>query len=343
MSNKNIPLITVGLPVHNAMPYLPEAVESLLAQTYSEFEILAIDDGSTDSSLEYLRSVQDSRLRVISQENRGLTATLNRMLAEVESEWLVRHDADDIAYPTRLARTVEHIHQYSNAGMFYSLADYYPIGSLGRFRSTRGTPAEIHELVRAGYLPAICHPSVTLNVAKALSLGGYRFDLHVEDIDLWWRMAMSHDIRFIPEALLGFRQNVQSVSSKNLAHQAVNILYIQYLLLSKLRGARPLAIEEIRPTLTRLVDHGKLQFKTHMRGFNMELGNANKMKAVYRAARAFAASPSAFSQRVLDELRRERIIFLGEPTTTFITHEQELWPVGRVEASNEPQAIGLTS
>jgi glycosyltransferase involved in cell wall biosynthesis len=343
MSNKEKALITVGLPVHNAMPYLPEAMDSLLAQTYSQFEILAIDDGSTDSSLEYLRSVCDPRLRVISQENRGLTATLNRMLAEVNSPWLARHDADDVAYPTRLAITAQHIQEHPDASMLYSLAEYHPAGSVGRFRSTQGGPEEIRKLVIAGYLPSICHPTVTLNVAKVVSVGGYRFDLHVEDIDLWWRLALKYDLRFLPEVLVGFRQNAQSVSSKNLTDQAVSVLYVQYLLLSELRGLVPLELEEIRPVLTRILDSGKLKFKVLMRSSNMALARGDKWKALSSAVRAFAASPSAFSQRVLDELGRQRMIFGGEPTSRFMTLEKELWPGQRVAASTEPLSLKAAS
>ena len=92
-------LITVGLPVHNAMPYLPEAMESLMAQQYSGFEILAIVDGGADGSLEYLRSLQArpsmaGRLQILTQENRGVTATLNRMLRECRTQWLVRSAID---------------------------------------------------------------------------------------------------------------------------------------------------------------------------------------------------------------------------------------------------------
>ena len=117
--------LTVGIPVFNAMPYLRESIQSILHQTYSDFVILAINDGSTDGSLEYLESIRDRRLRILNHSNRGLTATLNRMLSEAETPWLVRFDADDIAYPDRLA-TIEHIERHPDAGMFGPLADYYP-------------------------------------------------------------------------------------------------------------------------------------------------------------------------------------------------------------------------
>jgi glycosyltransferase involved in cell wall biosynthesis len=343
MSNRDIPLITVGLPVFNAMPYLPEAMESLLAQTYSQIDILAIDDGSTDGSLQYLRSIRDPRLRVIAQANRGLTTTLNRMLAEVESPWLARHDADDVARPERIARTVDNIRRYNDAGMFYSMAEYHPRGSVGVFRSSRGSPEDLRNLVLAGYLPCICHPSVTLNVAKVLQVGGYRFNLHVEDIDLWWRMALSYDIRFIPEVLVGFRQNIQSISSHNLESQAVNVLYIQYLLLSKLRGLAPLEIEEVRSVLVRMFDSSKLEFKVHMRAFNMELGKGHKARALFQAALAFAACPSAFWQRMRDEFGRRRMVFGGEQPKTFKVYERGLWPANRVEDATDLKPVGSTS
>src|SRR6185437_15724131 len=76
------PQLTIGVPVFNGMPYLPEAIESLLSQTYSDFEILIVDDGSTDAGPEYLRSIKDKRIRILRQPNQGLTATLNRILAE---------------------------------------------------------------------------------------------------------------------------------------------------------------------------------------------------------------------------------------------------------------------
>ena len=320
------PLITVGLPVYNAMPYLCEAMESLLAQTHRDFEILAINDGSTDESLEYLHSVRDRRLRVLSQKNCGLTSTLNRMLTEVNSPWLARHDADDVAHSNRLARTLKHIVAFPQAGMFYSLAEYYPPGSVGDFRSTQGTPENIRDLVLAGYLPSFCHPSVTLNVAKVIQLGGYRFDLDVEDIDLWWRMALNHDIQFIPEVLVGFRQNSQSVSSNNLEQQAVSGLYVQYLLLSHLCGLQPLDITTVRPTLLRFLDVRKVQFKNHMRAFNIELGRRNRLGAWKQAARAFVTSPTNFFQRLRDEFDPHRMIRGGADPAVFLGHQTELWP-----------------
>lgn len=318
--------ITVGIPVFNAMPYLRESLESILRQRYSDFEILVINDGSTDDSREYLRSIRDSRLRVLDQENRGLTATLNRMLAETNTPWLARHDADDVAYPDRLARAADYISRYPESGMLYSLAEYYPPPSVGKHRTTKGSPAVIRDLVGAGYLIAICHPTVILNVERAKAVGGYRFNLHVEDTDLWWRIALRYDIRFIPEVLTGLRQNPQSLSSVNIKEQALNTLYAQYLLISHLRRRTPLEYEEVRGSLLRLFNAGKVKFRNHLRAFNIELGRGNKKKALMQAASALLTSPMDFMRRLWDEYSPGRAITLGERPALFEKYENILWP-----------------
>jgi glycosyltransferase involved in cell wall biosynthesis len=335
-------LITVGIPVFNAMPYLAESVQSILGQTNCNFEILVINDGSTDDSLPYLRSLRDPRLRIINQKNQGLTATLNRMLAEVRTSWLARHDADDVALPHRLERTVEYINRYPRSGMFCSLAEYYPRGCYGQFRATRGTPEQFRDLVLCGYLPTICHPTVTLNVERTIAVGGYRFDLYVEDIDLWWRMALEYDIRLIPEVTMGFRQNLKSISSANLAKQTLHTLYIQYLLLSHLWNLVPLPYAQACHELSCLLNPRKLEFKTHLRGFNIELGRGNRCKALWELNSAFMASPASFSRRLFDEFFAHRTISLGERPVLFAKNRSALWPnagapVELVEAVRPPR------
>ena len=329
-----MPLITVGIPVFNAMPYLPESLESIRRQAYADFEILVINDGSTDGTRDYLASIQDRRLRVIHQRNQGITATLNRMLAEARTPWLARHDADDVAYPQRIARAVDAIRLHPEAAMFYSFAQYYPEGSVGLFRATKGTPSDLRSLVLSGYLPSICHPTATLNVRKTVDAGGYRFDLHVEDVDLWWRLALKQEIRLIPEVLVGFRQNTQSVSSANLTLQAINTLFVQYLLLSHIWGLTPLPYEEASILLARLHRGDKLEFKKHIRAFNMAMGRRNYANALGEMVRAGIASPTEFSRRVLDEFFNRERICLGEPPQRFLKWQSALWPAGR-----RPQAF----
>lgn len=318
--------LTIGLPVYNAMPFLPETIASLLAQDYPDFNILIIDDGSTDDGAEYLGTVKDPRVHVMRQDNRGLTFTLNRMLREVDTQWLVRHDADDIAYPNRIRLIVEYIKKYPEAGMFYSLARYYQNHkSFGTFRSTIASPMVLSNLTKAGYLLAICHPAVTLNVQRALSVGGYRFDLHVEDIDLWWRMALVSDVVLIPECTVGFRHNFSSISTRNIKQQTEHTLYIQYLLLSQLWELSPSPYDRILEKLTVMLDERELRFREHIRQANIYAGKGKFTKAFTHAARSFTASPQHFIRRVAYELGTKNIAVNGVDPRMFASFSDILW------------------
>src|SRR5262249_31330970 len=147
-----------------------------------------------DGTAEYLRSVGDPRFRIVRQNNQGITAALNRILDEAESPWMVRHDSDDVAFPQRLARIANAISLFPDAGMFHSHAVHYQNGHrFNRLKTTTGEPALVRQLTQQGYLPSICHSAIAINVDKVRSLGGYRFDLNVEEYDLYWRMALTYD------------------------------------------------------------------------------------------------------------------------------------------------------
>ncbi len=320
-------MLTVGLPVYEAMPYLPESVESILGQSIVDFQLLAIVDGSTDGSLEYLNSIRDGRLRVVEQQHCGLTFTLNRMLRECETPWLVRQDADDVSTPDRLARIQQAIDEHPDAGMFYSHAAYHPPRkSVGLYRCTRGTPDQIRSVARSGYLPAICHPSAALNVQKTLAIGGYRPGIQCEDADLWWRMALAYDIRFVPEVLLMFRQNTGSLTSRNLHQQALHGLYVQYLLLSQLQSRTPQRLSDVEGELLALLKDTPLVAKEKLRLFNIHMGQGEYLSAAGALAGSIAASPGYFLRRLRDEFLPPQAISNGVEPRLFQQREDTLWP-----------------
>ncbi len=309
------------------MPYLPESVESILGQTAGDFRLLAIVDGSTDGSLEYLRSIRDARLRLVEQQHCGLTFTLNRMLRECETAWLVRQDADDVSTPDRLLRIQQAIEEHPDAGMFYSHAAYHPPHrSVGLYRCTRGTPDQIRSVARSGYLPAICHPSVALNVEKTLAIGGYRPGIQCEDADLWWRMALAYDIYFLPEVLLLFRQNPGSLTSRNLHQQALHGLYVQYLLLSQLQSRVPERLSDVEGELLNLIAETPLMAKEKLRLFNMHLGQRRYAAALRALAESFCASPRYVLRRLRDEFVPPEAISNGIEPRLFQQRKDSLWP-----------------
>jgi glycosyltransferase involved in cell wall biosynthesis len=98
------PKISVILPVYNAQSYLRESIDSILNQSFQDFELIMINDGSTDSSLSIMESYTDQRIRIINQTNAGLPVSLNRAIAQAQGQYLARQDADDICLPERLAK-----------------------------------------------------------------------------------------------------------------------------------------------------------------------------------------------------------------------------------------------
>lgn len=330
------PSITIGIPVYNGMPWICETVESIRQQTCSDFAVLIIDDGSTDGSAEYLQSLRDPRFRVIRQENRGITATLNRMLTETESPWLMRQDADDIAFPERVARTLEYIQRYPNAGLLFSHACHYQNNrTFGRLLTTEGSPEVLHRLTISGYLPAICHSTVVLNIAKTRELGGYRFDLNVEEYDIFWRMALAHDLRLIPETLVGYRMRNGSISARNMRSQASAILYIQYLLLSALSGVDPQPYPSVKECLDTIIDRRALDYRLHMREALTALGALRFSAMIAGAVRGVASSPELFVRRVLYQMGKQigqpQTVHVGVAPEKLLARAKELWPGEKAE------------
>src|SRR5688572_25577736 len=124
------PPVTVLMSVHNGMPFLKEAVESILHQTFGGFEFVIVDDASTDETPEYLKSIADRRVRVLTlPENIGLTAALNHGLREARGEFIARQDADDTSDPRRLEKQVAYLRANST---------YAVVGSQARLVDDRG-------------------------------------------------------------------------------------------------------------------------------------------------------------------------------------------------------------
>lgn len=310
----------------NGMPYLPESIESILRQKYSDFELLVINDGSTDDSLAYLQSVRDPRLRVISQPNRGISCALNRALEEARAPWLVRLDADDIAHPDRLALLSETIRRHPNAGMFYSEAENYGHPhSISKLRTSQGTPEELRKVTEEGYLLRICHVTAVLNVAKTRELGGYRFNLLIEDLDLWWRMALHHRIVFIPKVTVSVRLRCDSTCVSNLEALTLNTLYAQYLLLSHLWRLPALAYETAAQRLQRLIDKRRLRYRQQMWLAGEDLAVSQYRRAMTHILHAMVTSPGDFVRRAKSAFLREKVVHRGEDPAMFRQFQDLLW------------------
>lgn len=164
--------LTVVMPVYNGMPYLPQAVDSILKQTYSDFQLVILNDGSKDGSGEYLRTVHDPRVVLIEQENRGQGATLNHGLRIADSEYVAYMDADDISLPDRLRQQVEFMDAHPDVVLSGTQLDFLA-GEIWQAGMPAPTTHEgILARLRKGQA-GFCHPSMILRRDVALAVGGY--------------------------------------------------------------------------------------------------------------------------------------------------------------------------
>jgi glycosyltransferase involved in cell wall biosynthesis len=230
------------MPVYNAEAYLAEAVESALGQTEKNIEVVAVDDGSTDSSREILRRYagRDPRLRILEEEHRGLIAALNRGLEVAQGEYICRLDADDIAMPDRVDRQVRFLQEHLD----YVLVggQVATIGSAGEDIGTVGT--QFTGLDLAEYLKAGCclvHSSVAFRRAEVLSAGAYDpLFVTVEDYDLWVRLVEDYRLAKLPEIVCKFRVHGDQVSVSRILRQYLSTMCIR----AAFRGATREAIRD---------------------------------------------------------------------------------------------------
>lgn len=201
------PKVTVLMPVYNGERFLREAVDSVLCQTFEDFELLVIDDASTDSTPEILAGYSDPRIRVLrNEQNLKLVRTLNRGLAEARGEYVARLDADDITAPTRAAKQVDVLDTRADVLLVATL--YEAIDAHGEVIRTQSdwnaTPEEIH--YRLVFQNCIGHSTVMFRKERIVEMGGYDVNLKgAEDWGLWSRASRVGVVLFVPEVLCQWR------------------------------------------------------------------------------------------------------------------------------------------
>ena len=216
------PAVSVLLPVYNVIRHLRPAIDSILAQTLRDFEFIVIDDGSTDGTAEILRQYAqaDSRIRLISRPNKGLTVTLNEGIAMARASLLARMDGDDIALPQRLEKQSEYLGQQPDCVLVGSAVLVIdPDGLPIRQTCSEQTHEEIdHAHLNRGW--PMVHPAVMMRTAAVRQIGGYRdqYDT-LEDLDLFLRLAEIGKLANLPDVLLKYRQHFSSVTHRRYEQQ----------------------------------------------------------------------------------------------------------------------------
>lgn len=209
------PRVSVVMAVRDGEPYLAEAVESLLAQTFADFELVVVDDGSSDASRDVVRSYRDPRVRLLENgRNRGLAASLNRGIREARGELLARQDADDVSEPERLARQVAHLDAHPEVALLGSW--FREIDSRGGHLRDGQLPCEPVDVCwRLLFVCPFVHSAVMLR-RDAVPGGSGPYDerlAYAMDYELWCRIARRHPVANLPEYLVRYRMHPGSMTS----------------------------------------------------------------------------------------------------------------------------------
>ena len=204
----NTPILTVLMPVYNAEKYLAEAIDSILQQTFSDFELLILDDGSIDSSIQIINAYTDPRIRLIKNEtNLGISATLNKGIEMCSTELIARMDADDISYPGRLQKQYDFFLMNPDCSLLCTWAR----------EITSGKQPFVTEMLNSDFYYyvltfqcCIYHPTVMYKRSAVMSVGMYNTP-YSEDFELWWQLTRRYKVHSLHDVLLDYRLSEESL------------------------------------------------------------------------------------------------------------------------------------
>jgi len=209
--------VSVLMPVFNAEKYLCAAVESILAQTFRDLELIILDDGSTDATLRMLREFQkgDPRIRVISRENQGVVKTTNQLIGLAQGEYVALMDSDDIALPERLALQVAFLRK--NPEVVCVGGSFELIDAEGRYLTLLRQPETDRDIQRLNLVGhnSVHNPCVMIRREPLVRLGGFDPGFHpTADLDLWLRIGEVGKLANLREPLLRYRVHSSSISAQ---------------------------------------------------------------------------------------------------------------------------------
>jgi glycosyltransferase involved in cell wall biosynthesis len=209
----NTPTISVVMSVYNGARFLGEAIESILSQSFRDFEFIIVNDGSTDNTASILESyaAEDGRIRIVAQGNKGLTEALNLGCSLARGTFVARMDADDIALRDRFLWQIQFMEMYPNVGLLGGGFDL--IDSNGKKLCTEILPTGDRELRRALVdSTAFLHPSVIMRRQVLDEVGRYREVKYAEDYDLWLRLSEHTHIANLPRVIVQYRIHPDQIS-----------------------------------------------------------------------------------------------------------------------------------
>lgn len=242
------PNVSVILPVYNAEEFLAETLQSIIHQTHENFELIAIDDGSTDGSSDILADFarRDDRIVFSRRENRGAGATANECMKKARSSLVIRHDADDLMLPNRLERQIWFMQQNPDicASTSYALLIDRNGNLIAEARPKIDIERGIREL-NPHWFVSLIQPATIMRTQDIEAVGGYRSDYRFgEDRELWGRLVVSgYRLCVQPEFLIKQRLHGSSLTISKLRHHVLTCDCIDHNIIRSLRGQEYLSFE----------------------------------------------------------------------------------------------------
>ena len=302
--------LTVAINVYNGMPYLPDAVESILGQTYTDFELLIVNDGSTDGSCEYLATLSDPRVRIIHQENQGCSAASNVAILQCCTPYLARMDADDVAHPERLERQLAFLEQHPEIGLLGTQTACRGDRTVGSSIKLPCTHEEIWKALNSGF-HAMAHPTLMMRTALIRQLGGYwSYRLADDDVDMMLRMGEICQLANLDLALLQYRVRQDSISGMDVEGMrfscdfAIELRRRRSLQLPAITPEQYQEMKDSRPWFQKTAEAIEIYARTQYRLAIEEMYGNNPLRGRFRLVWAALCSPQLTFQRLRRMLLR---------------------------------------
>lgn len=307
--------VSVVIAAYNAEPFLCDLMESTLGQTHEDFEVVIVDDGSTDRTLELLREYEkrDDRVRVISQENQGASIARNRGIEAARADWIALMDADDTMEPNRLERQIAFIEEHPELHLAATMVIHIDADGreIGRSVPVLTRHEEVEAAKQRGDIIGFHQNTVLMRRDVFQAVGGYRHEFWPgEDMDLWARIVYSgYRVLVQPEYLVRYRVHGSSASVQTREYRE-NVRWIHTCINRRLNGLpEPTRDEYLRglqnePLLTRLNIKRIDTAWVFYRNATLAFATGNRIQAAYQVVIASILDPLHAVPKVIRKLRQ---------------------------------------
>jgi glycosyltransferase involved in cell wall biosynthesis len=311
-------VISVIMPAYNASRFIRQALDSILRQTYQDFEVIVVDDGSIDDTLHILQDYarRDPRFTVIQNDHGGACKARNTAIAIARHPWIASLDADDVALPNRFERQLAAASQQPEVVVWGSYMQQINVDDkvIGLIRQGPNSVAEFNAIDRSQRTLYVNNSSSMFRRDLAQQLGGFDERLKAgQDTELWDRMAQHGPIVILPEALGQYRIHGTSITAKRFTEQYKVHSFLRARNLAQKHG-QTLTLEQYMatyddvPPMRRFFRSMSINGQRYYRNAGVLLAEKRYLPAVGSMALAFLYHPGFATQRIRGRLARRRLV-----------------------------------